>query len=315
MLGAHGAPTEFISKDARLIHPFRREHPFLIVAACLYLRPRAWRLGNAELNAIVGPSTPTRLTRMSSGVFERRSRRGHPKAPLPPVAYRRTIRDQARRRARRRQSADRTGQGAASRPRRSLGGAAPRWPLRSLTAPRPDGSKTSSGSPAEELPPEDRSRAHLRGEMNQHGALRAISHFTLAQRNSTRRDAPRDMLAVASRETRPLPDDAIFRVWANEPLPGGMDLDIKLLVRGAQLAAFRELGRSLEYRSTTLSSSIAMSAKNTDLAFREPRLRGIGGKPGGNAQALHGRPNLSLAPQPHRPEREARSEVPRPGFP
>ena len=93
--GAHRpwAPPEFVSKEARLIHLFCREHPFLIVAACLYLRPKAWRLGNAEFNAIVGAGTHRIDGRghPPPAPGEHR-RRGHAKAALPSFSRRRTLR-------------------------------------------------------------------------------------------------------------------------------------------------------------------------------------------------------------------------------
>ena len=52
---------------------------------------------------------------------------------------------------------------------------------------------------------------------------------------------------MASRETRQLPDDAIFRVWARSAAPRRHGPEHQAGRPGAQLAAFSKLGRPLDY--------------------------------------------------------------------
>ena len=248
VLIAHGAPAEFVSSDSRLIHAFCREHPFLIVAACLYLRRRGWRLASAELNAIVG----AKHTETIAEDVLRRLKATIPDGRTRGLLYRLSLVGE-------RFDVDLVDELASVTPLIDRA----RERLRELDGPwlerHPDGlyevSPLLTQIGQKQLSALRRKNCHrkiastlVRGRMNQHKTFLAISHYARAEEFDKAGTLLVLMLAAANRETGELPDHADFPASGRpEPLPATMDLNIKLLVRGAQLAAFKKIGRSLDY--------------------------------------------------------------------
>ena len=145
-----------------------------------------------------------------------------------------------------------TARGTPGGPRRPLGEAT-RWrDVRGLPAP------VQAGRAA--TPRKRRVNCHrrigsalLRRRFDQHQATVAISHLHRACEFDRAGGLLFMVLAAALRETRELPDDPIFGIWSAVDLPGGMNLNVRLVIRAVQVEIAKRRGRPTEYLLTDLS--------------------------------------------------------------
>jgi hypothetical protein len=244
---AHGAPDEIASEEIGLMHLFCREHPFLVVAACVYLRKRGWRLDKDGLNAIVGA---THTDSVAQEVL-RRLLATVPDGDARKLLYRLSL-------VGGRFAVDLVDALAEVNPeidraRERLHELTGAWVERHVDG-RYEVSALLAQIGREQLSELRRKNCHrkigralFRGRMNQYRTLQVITHFIQGEEYDLAGTALLLMLIAANREPELLPEDPIFRLWSDWPLPAPMNLNIKLCVRGVQLAVFTKLGRPCDY--------------------------------------------------------------------
>ena len=253
LLGSWGAPNEFIARAARLVHLTCRRHPFIISAACDYLRRRGWRLGDEEFDALLGAAPAASLV----GDVERRLRRTVTDPATRELLYRLALvgdRFPA-------EVADSvaTVSQALDRPRERFADLTGPW-VKELAGGMFEVSPLLSRLAEKRLPERRRINCHrrigsalIRRRFNQNQAAIAISHMHRAGEFDRAGGILFMVLATALRETREVPDDPIFSMWSAAELPGGMNLNVRLVIRAVQIEIAKRRRKPTNYLLTDLS--------------------------------------------------------------
>src|SRR5262249_46262382 len=83
--------------------------------------------------------------------------------------------------------------------------------------------------------------------INQHDAFMAITHY---HEGGDLKNAGMHLLMILKEATEhadKLDGDALLLLWTRNPLPEGMDLNVRLIVRGLHIVLFHKLRKPLDY--------------------------------------------------------------------
>lgn len=260
VISAFDAPTGVVKEATKLINAFARQHPTLLVAACRYLQTLNW---NLDGEALQGLFQGTYATDLAAEVHQK-LQGTVPDAAARELLYRLTL----------------IGGAFSLDDVDALAGAPPqitgaREKLRDVTnswvEPRPDGQCVVSpllGNMGRDNLSGDVKRAcHLalagaiigRRVMNQHTAFMAITHY---HQGGDDRNAGIHLLMILKKATEhpdELDGDALLHLWTRNPLPEGIDLNIRLIIRGLHIVLFYKLRKPLNYLFSDLDALLSQA--------------------------------------------------------
>jgi hypothetical protein len=260
VLAAYGAPAPIATEHAGLVNQLAKRHPFLLVAACQYLQRRNWALGQDEVLELLGGAHTADFgvelyRKLQSTVSDADSRELLYRLT---VAGRQFLREQLEALA------------AVPQPIRR---AAERLPelMNSWVERVEEGkwvvSPLSERLAADYLDGATKRRCHdslgelvvRRGLMNQRDAYEAVVHFREAGEWGKAGSILMLILHEAWRVRADLRGEQILTLWVGVPLPVEMDLNLRLVIRGLQVALFHRMGRPLGFLVSDLDSLLAQA--------------------------------------------------------
>ena len=255
VLRAFKAPEPIVTRAARLINLVSRQHPTLIVAACRYLETLYWTLDDEGIEGLFkGEHTAGLASEVQHKLL---ATVPDPKARQ--LLYRLAI-----------IGATFSGQeldvvANVPQPIESA-----REKLRNMTnswvEPQGDGkwalSPVIGNAVLDNLPTEEKRACHMalgeqivrRETMDQHTGYVAVTHFVKAGELGKAGSILLMLLNAAQEHIAKMADDMILRIWTNEPIPDGMNLNLRLTIRGLHIALFHKLGKPLDFLFSDLDS-------------------------------------------------------------
>lgn len=247
VLRAYGAPDDFVARNARLVNEFVRRHPFLLVAACQYLQRRNWALGETEIGDLLSGAHAADL----GGEVYHKLRATVPDDGTRELLYRLTIPGRPF-------GNDHLEALAAVQERIARAAERVREVIHSWVEPLARGqwkvSPLLTRLAVEHLDTGTKRRCHhalgnliVRQPMNQRQAFDAVFHLHQAGELGKAGTILMVILNEAFRVRASLEGEPILRLWTQEPLPAGMDLNLRLIIRGLHVALFHRMGRPLTF--------------------------------------------------------------------
>jgi hypothetical protein len=248
VLRAFNAPEAIASSVAKLINLLARQHPTLIVAACRYLERLGWKLEGEGFQGLFRGDHTADLTQE----VHHKLQATVPDSTTRELLYRLTLAGGAF------SVGDVDGLATVPPP---IDGARER--LRDITnswiEQRPDGqfliSPLLNNVGRDTLDGVVRRECHLalangivsREELNLQTAFTTISHYHHAGEHGKSGSLLLMTLDQAQKHLDWIKNDILLQLWTNEPLPEGIDLNLRLAIRGLHILLFHKLGKSLDY--------------------------------------------------------------------
>ncbi len=258
VMRAYGAPSPLVAEKATLVNRLAKRHPFLLVAACQFLQRKGWALGEGEINDLLGGAHTadfgTELYRkLQATVPDPESRELLYRLTLPGGRFKR-------------------GQMEAlaavlepvPRPAERLADLVNAW-VKRIADGEWDVSPLCERLAADYHDQATRRRCHDclgglvvgRGVMNQRDAHEAIVHFREAGEWGKAGSILMLILNEAWNAKADLRGEPVLALWAAESLPAEMDLNLRLMIRGLQVALFEKMGRGVEFVVADLEQLLA----------------------------------------------------------
>lgn len=269
ILIAHGAPQEFLrSKRLSFINLICRQHPTLVVAAAQYLRDKGWRFSEKEFGDILGSrfmahTDKETLDRLLATVTNAESRELLERLTL--IIYRFGD-DEVRIVA-----------GVSPPLKRPFDRLSP------LLGPwiQHDSTNSYLVSPlAMSLGPINLSRdlnklvnyslgSNLlqRKKLNQIDVASAVTYFCRAEAWDEAGKVFFRVLAAMQESGIPQDDAGMLAFWADIPLPTGMNLGLRISIRGLQVSLAARAGRRLDFIIKDLDSLSTLAAESESAAL------------------------------------------------
>jgi len=260
VIAAFGAPPDIVKGAAKLISAFTRQHPTLLVAACRYVQTLSWKLDGEALHGLFQGAYTTDLEvevheKLQSTVPDPETRQ---------LLYRLTL----------------VGGGFSLQDLDALADVPPliggaREKLREVTNSwverRSD--KECVVSPLlgnvgrDSLPADLKQACHLalagtivaRRVINQHLAFMAINHY---YQGGDLKNAGINLLNILKEATEhadKLDGDALLLLWTHDPLPEGIDLNTRLIIRGLHFVLFHKLRKPVDYLLRDLEALLSQA--------------------------------------------------------
>jgi hypothetical protein len=248
VMSLHGAPPQMAAEKAGVVNDLAKRHPFLLVAACQYLQRKGWALGEGEIGDLLGGAHTadfgTELYRkLQATVPDPNSRE---------LLYRLTI---AGGKFQRVQMEALAGvPQPVPRPAERMADFVNAW-VKRIADGEWDVSPLCERLAADYLDQDTRRRCHDclgglvvgRGAMNQRDAHKAIVHFREASEWGKAGSILMLILNEARNTKADLRGEPVLTLWATEALPAEMDLNLRLVIRGLQVAIFYRIGRAIDF--------------------------------------------------------------------
>jgi hypothetical protein len=263
VLAAFGAPPEMITPTARLINALARQHPTLLVAACRYLQNLNWVLAGGGLQGLFQGA----YTNDIAAEVQQKLLATVPDADTRELLYRVSIVTETF-------TWDDVDALAATPPPIASARERLRAVLNSWIEQRPNGECAPSGLLNQfgknNLSGPVQRACHValgdaifaRGTINQHSAFMAVTHYHQGGEFGKAGTMLVMILKEALIHAEWVRNDPLLLLWTDMPLPGEMNLNIRLMIRGLHIGLFYKLEKPADFLVTDFNE--LMSAATPD---------------------------------------------------